>query len=135
MTGRIRQSSSSKKSRNGSNSSRQAAEALGDTKRNPRYLDSLLRRVDLSDRDAIIGPLIPDNISVLSKNLKSADTPIFLPVTNYDNASSNVFNTIPQNELKAETKAAWKQKALKAGIGIIAPAPKAAIIERSIHRR
>ena len=38
------------------------------------------------------------------------------------------------NELKAKTKAAWKLKALKAGIGIIAPAPKAAIKERSLQR-
>ena len=38
------------------------------------------------------------------------------------------------NELKAKTKAAWKLKALRAGMGIIAPAPKAAIKERSLHR-
>jgi len=74
-----------------------------DTKRNPRSLDSLLRRVTLSDRDAIIGPLIPDNISVLSKRVERDQTPVFLPITNYDNSNSNIFNTIPKGEHKAET--------------------------------
>ena len=74
-----------------------------DTRRNPRIVDSLLRRIDLSDRDAIIGPLIPDNISVLSKRVERDQIPIFLPITNYDNSKSNIFNTIPQDEVKAET--------------------------------
>jgi len=74
-----------------------------DTRRNPRALDSLLRRIDISDRDAIIGPLIPDNISVLSKQVVRNQIPVFLPITNYDNSKSNIFNTIPQDEVKAET--------------------------------
>ena len=57
--------------------------------------------------------------------------------------ANNLFKSIPSkagnkvniaNELKAKTKAAWKLKALKAGMGIMAPAPKAAINERSLQR-
>ncbi len=74
-----------------------------DTKRNSRSLDSILNQIDLEDRDAVIGPLLDFNIDVLAKYYKNSQTPIFLPISNYEKSEGFIFNTIPQDNIKAET--------------------------------
>ena len=73
-----------------------------DTKRNPRVMDSILAQNKLSDRDAIIGPILNFNIDNLTKSTNS-QIPIFLPITKSNSKSSLVFNTIPEQNLKTET--------------------------------
>jgi len=74
-----------------------------DTKRNPRVIDSIFSENTISDRDAIIGPLFPENINALVSEVSAQQTPVFLPFTNMENPSPYVFNTLPSQASKTET--------------------------------
>jgi LysM repeat protein len=74
-----------------------------DTKRNPRALNSILSENSISDRDAIIGPLLPQNIQRLVSEVSAQQIPVFLPITKTDTPSPNIFNTLPSENLKTET--------------------------------
>jgi LysM repeat protein len=74
-----------------------------DTKRNPRVLDSILSENNIADRDAVIGPLLTQNIQRLVSEVSAQQTPVFLPITKIENPAPHVFNTLPSEALKTET--------------------------------
>lgn len=75
-----------------------------DTEGSTTKLDAVLGQNDFSDTDAVIGPLLSKNVSFAANRLKRDDVPVFSPLSNRNiKLTANLFQTMPDNELLAQT--------------------------------
>ncbi|WCO02477.1 LysM peptidoglycan-binding domain-containing protein [Psychroserpens ponticola] len=70
-----------------------------DTRNQIAEISSILDANDFSEYDAVIGPLMPANLERVASKLKSDHIPVVSPLTMPKNLHSNVFQTIPTDEL------------------------------------
>ncbi len=70
-----------------------------DTRGQISRVTSILRNNEFSNYDAVIGPFTASNFERAASLLKGVNVPIISPVTKPKNLYSNVFQTIPSNEL------------------------------------
>ena len=83
-----------------------SAKALGisvnldvyDTEANPIKLRSLIREIEFSKYDLILGPVIAQNCTILSNSLELKKIALFSPFVKFDKRSSNLIQTIPDDE-------------------------------------
>ena len=61
-------------------------------------VQDLLNNNDFSKYDAIIGPMTVQNCDLLSKSLEGQKTPVFSPFVKFEKRSSNLLQTIPNEE-------------------------------------
>ncbi len=61
-------------------------------------VQDLLNNNDFSKYDAIIGPMTVQNCDLLSKSLEEQKTPVFSPFVKFEKRSSNLLQTIPNEE-------------------------------------
>lgn len=70
-----------------------------DTRNHIAEVSKLLEANDFSEYDAVIGPLMPNNLERVASKLKQDNIPVLSPLTMPENLYSNVFQTIPTDEL------------------------------------
>ncbi len=70
-----------------------------DTENQITKINSILRQNDFSNYDAVIGPLMPQNLELVASELKNDNIPVVSPFTMPQNLYENVFQTIPSDEL------------------------------------
>lgn len=71
-----------------------------DTEGSSGTLMRILRETDLSEMDAVIGPLLSKNVELAASQLKSDDVPVFSPLSNRSiKLTSNLFQTLPDDQL------------------------------------
>lgn len=83
-----------------------SAKALGisvnldvyDTEANPIKLRSLIREIEFSKYDLILGPVTAQNCTILSNSLELNKIALFSPFVKFDKRSSNLIQTIPDDE-------------------------------------
>ena len=83
-----------------------SAKALGisvnldvyDTEANPVKLRSLIREIEFSKYDLILGPVTAQNCIILSNSLELNKIALFSPFVKFDKRSSNLIQTIPNDE-------------------------------------
>lgn len=91
-----------------------------DTKGQINEVARILRANDFSDYDAVIGPFTSNNFERASAILKTDNIPIISPVTKPKALYSNVFQTIPSDELLYKKMVAFvKQDTLPSHMIII----------------
>ncbi len=91
-----------------------------DTKGQINEVARILRANDFSDYDAVIGPFTSNNFERASAILKTDNVPIISPVTKPKALYSNVFQTIPSDELLYKKMVAFvKQDTLPSHMIII----------------
>lgn len=72
-----------------------------DTQAKPDKIDEILNQNDFEETSIIIGPLLPNNIGRLAKQLNHNKTAIFSPLTSEEiKGSEYIFQTRPSNEIK-----------------------------------
>lgn len=92
-----------------------------DTENQIAKINTLLRQNDFSNYDAVIGPLMPQNLEQVASELKNDNIPVISPFTLPQNLYDNVFQTIPSDELLEKTIIDYvKNDAEKKNIIIIA---------------
>ena len=74
-----------------------------DTRNQASQLSSILNTNDFTDYDAVIGPLLPDNLDRVASELKKDGIPVVSPYSMPNNLYSNVFQTVPSDELLQQT--------------------------------
>ena len=70
-----------------------------DTRNQIAEISKILEANDFSEYDAVIGPLMPTNLDRVASKLKSDNIPVLSPLTMPKNLYSNVFQTIPTDDL------------------------------------
>lgn len=70
-----------------------------DTRNQIAEISKILEANDFSDYNAVIGPLMPTNLDRVAAQLKSDNVPVLSPLTMPKNLHSNVFQTIPTDDL------------------------------------
>ena len=83
-----------------------SAKALGisvnldvyDTEADPIKLRSLIREIEFSKYDLILGPVTAQNCTILSNSLELKKIALFSPFVKFDKRSSNLIQTIPNDE-------------------------------------
>lgn len=70
-----------------------------DTRNQIAEVSKLLEANDFSEYDAVIGPLMPSNLERVASKLKQDNIPVLSPLTMPKNLYTNVFQTIPADEL------------------------------------
>jgi len=88
------------------------------TSANARKVENLIRANDFSSVDAVIGPLLGNNINRAASVLTSQNTPVISPITTRVKMSSNIFQSRP-NDLLLKNKMLDYLKANRAGKNII----------------
>lgn len=92
-----------------------------DTENQLAKVNTILRQNDFSNYDAVIGPLMPQNLEQVASELKNDNIPVVSPFTLPKNLYDNVFQTIPFDELLEQTIIKYvKADTLKKNIIIIA---------------
>jgi LysM repeat protein len=92
-----------------------------DTENQIAKINTVLRQNDFSNYDAVIGPLLPQNLERVASDLKNDNIPVVSPFTIPQNLYDNVFQTIPSDELLEKTIIKFvKADTLKKNIIIIA---------------
>jgi len=74
-----------------------------DTEDHISEIGNILNRNDFSNYDAVIGPLLPKNLDRVASNLRSNNVPVISPFTVPEHLYSNVFQTIPSEDLLEQT--------------------------------
>ncbi|HEX9826238.1 MAG TPA: LysM peptidoglycan-binding domain-containing protein [Flavobacteriaceae bacterium] len=74
-----------------------------DTENQIAQVNAILNRNDFSNYDAVIGPLLPENLERVASYLKSDNIPVVSPFTMPQHLYDNVFQTIPSEELMEQT--------------------------------
>ena len=74
-----------------------------DTRNLSSEISEILSDNDFSEYDAVIGPLMPKHLDRIASELKRDNVPVLSPLTMPENLYSNVFQTIPSNELLEQT--------------------------------
>ncbi|WP_460219754.1 LysM peptidoglycan-binding domain-containing protein [Psychroserpens sp. MEBiC05023] len=74
-----------------------------DTRNQPSEISKILNDNDFSEYDAIIGPLLSKNLDRVASELKKDNIPVVSPLTKPTNLYSNVFQTVPSDELLEKT--------------------------------
>jgi len=85
---------------------------------NARKVENLINTNDFSNVDAVIGPLLGNNINRAASTLASRNTPVISPITTRVKMSSNIFQSRP-NDLLLKNKMLEYLKANGAGKNII----------------
>lgn len=70
-----------------------------DTRNTASEITAILRTGKLNDVDAVIGPLMPDNIERVATTLNKYQTPVLSPLTKNVKLLDNVFQTRPSENL------------------------------------
>ena len=70
-----------------------------DTRNQGAEIAKILENNDFSDYDAVIGPLMPNHLDRVASNLKRDKVPVISPLAKARELHSNVFQTIPNNDL------------------------------------
>ena len=70
-----------------------------DTQARISEVRKILKDNDFSDYDAVIGPFISGNFNQTAEALRRDDVPVFAAVTKPENLYTNVYQTIPSDEL------------------------------------
>lgn len=74
-----------------------------DTAGDPNDVAMIIDENDFDKIDAVIGPLLSNNVERAASTLKHSDTPIFSPLSNREiKASSNLFQTLPSDKMLEE---------------------------------
>jgi len=70
-----------------------------DTEGSESTLDRILRSEDLTDLDAVVGPLISKNVEKAASYFKENDIPVISPLSNRNiKLTSNLFQTLPDDQ-------------------------------------
>ncbi|HPF11645.1 MAG TPA: LysM peptidoglycan-binding domain-containing protein [Flavobacteriaceae bacterium] len=71
-----------------------------DTEGNSNKVKSILATHDFSSIDAVIGPLLSKNVTIVASELRSDNIPVVSPLSNRDiKLTSNLFQTLPNDVL------------------------------------
>lgn len=70
-----------------------------DTRNQIAEISKILESNDFSEYDAVIGPLMPNNLERVASKLKHDNVPVVSPLTMPKNLYDNVFQTIPSEDL------------------------------------
>ncbi|MCK8479612.1 LysM peptidoglycan-binding domain-containing protein [Psychroserpens algicola] len=102
-----------------------------DTRNQPSEISKILNDNDFSEYDAVIGPLLPNNLDRVASELKKDNIPVISPLTMPTNLYSNVFQTIPSDELLEKTIVSFvKSDSLPKHMVIIADSKHKAVSNR-----
>ncbi|WP_240032186.1 amino acid ABC transporter substrate-binding protein [Psychroflexus aestuariivivens] len=66
-----------------------------DTKRNPNRVQKIIEH-DFSNYDAVVGPLLDENLKIVSSALLKDSIPVITPLVNPDFEFYNLFKTLPE---------------------------------------
>ncbi|RSK40552.1 PBP1 and LysM peptidoglycan-binding domain-containing protein [Mangrovimonas spongiae] len=81
-----------------------------DTKNQLSEVMQILRSEDLENTDAVIGPLMPNNLNKVASELKSSNTPVISPITKNVQLYENVFQSRPSEDLLRDKVVSYFQK-------------------------
>lgn len=70
-----------------------------DSEANENVISNLLANNDFKTTDAVIGPFYPKPFNTMSSNLQTSNIPIFAPFSKSVDLKSNVFQTLPSDEV------------------------------------
>ena len=82
-----------------------------DTQANAGKVGTIIATNNFNAVDAVIGPLLSNNVEKAAAELKSGDTPVFSPLSNREiKISTNVFQTLPSDDLLEDGMISWLQQ-------------------------
>lgn len=82
-----------------------------DTEASSSKVGSIISRSDFNRMDAVIGPLLSNNVEKAAAQLKNDEVPVFSPLSNQEiKISTNVFQTWPSDALLEDTMISWLQE-------------------------
>lgn len=91
-----------------------------DTEDQLSEISKILNNNDLSDYDAVIGPLMANNLDRVARSLEKDRVPVISPILKPEQLYANVFQTIPEPEMLAKAMIQYvKDDALKVNVVII----------------
>jgi len=73
---------------------------LYDTQTRPYHLKNLIQKIDFSQTQAVIGPIIPPNYQMMTKRLKRLNIPVISPFSIAEKSSKNTVSTVPDQVTK-----------------------------------
>ncbi|MEC8724054.1 MAG: LysM peptidoglycan-binding domain-containing protein [Bacteroidota bacterium] len=95
-----------------------SAKALGistnldvfDTEANPNKTSRLLSSEDFSKYDLVLGPMTLKNCQLVAESLKTTNTPVVSPFVKFDKRSSNLIQSIPDDQWMADKLLTYAKK-------------------------
>lgn len=98
-----------------------------DTEANASKVSSIISSNNVSSMDAVIGPLLSNNVEKASSALSRSDVPVFSPLSNRTiRATGNVFQTLPSEELLENGMLQWlKENSAGKNVVLISDAKRA----------
>ena len=82
-----------------------------DTEASHAKVSSIISGNNIESMDAVIGPLLSNNVEKAAARLKDGGVPVFSPLSNRDiKISPNVFQTLPSDALLEDTMITWLQQ-------------------------
>lgn len=82
-----------------------------DTEASSSKVSSIISATNFSGMDAVIGPLLSNNVEKAAAQLNNDDVPVFSPLSNRSiRISSNVFQTLPSDEFLEDAMINWLQQ-------------------------
>jgi LysM repeat protein len=82
-----------------------------DTEASASKVGTLIATKNIEDMDAVIGPLLSNNIEKAATSLGNSKVPVFSPLSNRNiRASKNVFQTLPSEEMLENKMIQWLQE-------------------------
>lgn len=102
-----------------------------DTEDQLAEISKILNSNDFSRYDAVIGPLMPNNLDRVARALENDRVPVISPITKPDQLFENVFQTIPEPEMLENAIIKFvKEDAMRRNVVIIADHSNRAISNR-----
>ncbi|RDK85593.1 LysM peptidoglycan-binding domain-containing protein [Marinirhabdus gelatinilytica] len=81
-----------------------------DTEANASKVSTIISANNVNSMDAVIGPLLSNNVEKASSALNRSDVPVFSPLSNRKlRATQNVFQTLPDDEILENGMLQWIQ--------------------------
>ncbi len=73
-----------------------------DTAMSQDTLNEILEQNNFSSFDAVVGPVLSNNIEIMGNELRQDSVPLILPITNSPVNAKHVFNSVPLDRFKEE---------------------------------
>jgi len=83
-----------------------------DSERNTNMVSNILANNDFENTDAVIGPFFTEPFNAMAQELQKSNTPIFAPFSKSIELSSNVFQTLPSDEILYNKMVGYLDKVL-----------------------
>ncbi|NAS29768.1 LysM peptidoglycan-binding domain-containing protein [Flavobacteriaceae bacterium R38] len=83
-----------------------------DSERNVNMISNIIANNDFENVDAVIGPFFTEPFNTMSRELMRSNTPIFAPFSKSVQLNSNVFQTLPSDEVLYERMVKYLDKIL-----------------------